>query len=87
MFKTPTLREVERTAPYMHDGSLATLEEVIEYYNRGGNRNPHLDTELRPLKLTAEEKKALVAFLKALSGKISPGWKDAQTEKEKTATE
>ena len=83
VFKTPTLREVERTAPYMHDGSLATLEEVIEYYNRGGNRNPHLDTELRPLKLTAEEKKALVAFLKALSGDIRSGWKGPQIEREK----
>ena len=39
-FKTPTLREVARTAPYMHDGSLATLEDVVEYYDRGGNRNP-----------------------------------------------
>jgi cytochrome c peroxidase len=67
-FKTPTLREVARTAPYVHDGSLATLEDVVEYYSRGGNRNPHLDAELRPLQLTAEEKQALVAFLRALSG-------------------
>ena len=48
-FKTPTLREVARTPPYMHDGSLATLEEVIAYYDRGGNRNPQLDPEMRPL--------------------------------------
>ena len=46
-FKTPTLREIARTAPYMHDGSLATLEDVIEYYDRGGNRNPGLDPEIR----------------------------------------
>ncbi len=44
-FKTPTLREIARTDPYMHDGSLATLEEVIEFYNRGGNPNPYLDPE------------------------------------------
>jgi cytochrome c peroxidase len=69
-FKTPTLREVARTAPYMHDGSSATLEEVIEYYNRGGNPNPHLDPELRPLRLTVEDKQALSAFLRTLSGEV-----------------
>ena len=67
-FKPPTLREVARTAPYMHDGSLATLKDVIEYYDRGGNRNPYLDPELRPLHLTAEEKGAVVMFLRSLSG-------------------
>ena len=72
-FKTPTLREVARTAPYMHDGSLATLEEVVEFYNRGGNTNPHLDPELRPLQLTPEEKQALAAFLRSLSGTIREG--------------
>lgn len=66
-FKTPTLREVVRTAPYMHDGSIATLEEVIDYYDRGGNHNPHLDQELHPLRLAIEEKRALAAFLKALT--------------------
>jgi cytochrome c peroxidase len=72
-FKTPTLREIARTAPYMHDGSLATLEEVIEFYNRGGNANPYLDPELRPLNLSADEKKALLAFLQSLSGQIQEG--------------
>ncbi len=72
-FKTPTLREVTRTAPYMHDGSLATLDDVIEFYNRGGNPNPHLDPELRPLHLKEEEKEALLAFLKRLSGTITEG--------------
>ena len=67
-FKTPTLREISRTAPYMHDGSLETLGEVIEYYNRGGNRNPQLDTDLRPLNLTETEKRNLVLFLRALNG-------------------
>ena len=72
-FKTPTLREVARTAPYMHDGSLATLDDVIEYYDRGGNANAYRDPELRPLALTADEKRALVAFLRSLGGTISEG--------------
>jgi len=72
-FKTPTLREVARTAPYMHDGSLATLADVIEFYDGGGHRNPHLDEEIRPLKLTAEEKTALVALLQTLSGELREG--------------
>ena len=57
----------------MHDGSLATLEDVIEFYNRGGNPNPHLDPELYPLHLTPEEKQALVAFLRALGGIVREG--------------
>lgn len=73
-FKTPTLREVAKTAPYMHDGSVATLEEVVEFYDRGGNPNPQLDAELRPLGLTAADKRALVAFLRALSGTVQEGW-------------
>jgi len=72
-FKTPTLREVERTGPYMHDGSLATLAEVIEFYNRGGNANPRLDHALRPLDLTRDEMAALVAFLRSLSGRVREG--------------
>ncbi len=72
-FKTPTLREVARTAPYMHDGSITPLEEVIEFYDRGGNANPYLDPELRPLNLTAAEKRALRTFLRALSGEIREG--------------
>ena len=72
-FKVPTLREVARTAPYMHDGSLATLKDVVDYYNRGGNQNPWLDSGLRPLHLSSREKRALVAFLKSLSGSIQEG--------------
>jgi cytochrome c peroxidase len=72
-FKVPTLREVARTAPYMHDGSLKTLEDVVDYYDRGGNANPALDEDLRPLHLNAEEKRALVAFLHSLSGSIREG--------------
>jgi cytochrome c peroxidase len=77
-FKTPTLREVARTAPYMHDGSMTTLQEVVEYYNRSGNANPALDPELRPLRLSVPEKQALVSFLLALSGQIQEGWHSAE---------
>jgi cytochrome c peroxidase len=63
-FKTPTLREIGRTAPYMHDGSLATLEDVIEHYRKGGVANPQLDEEIFPLKITDEQKADLVTFLK-----------------------
>ena len=72
-FKTPTLREISRTAPYMHDGGLATIDQVIEHYDRGGIPNPHLDTSLRPLRLAPDEKQALASFLRALSGRISEG--------------
>lgn len=73
-FKTPTLREISRTAPYMHDGSLKTLEDVVEHYNKGGIKNPWLDQRLKPLHLTDVDKKDLVAFLKALNGH---GWEQA----------
>ena len=63
-FKTPTLREIARSAPYMHDGSHATLEDVVAYYNQGGTNNPQLDEEIYALNLTAEEQAALVAFLR-----------------------
>ena len=63
-FKTPTLREIARTAPYMHDGSLATLEDVVEYYNKGGTANPQLDEEIAELKLSADEKADLLTFLR-----------------------
>jgi cytochrome c peroxidase len=63
-FKTPTLREIARTAPYMHDGSLATLEAVVEHYNKGGIANPQLDEEIFPLNLSDQEKADLVTFMK-----------------------
>ncbi len=72
-FKTPTLREVARTAPYAHDGSLATLEDVVEFYSDGGRKNPYLDSALRPLRLTDDEKAALLAFLSSLTGRVSEG--------------
>jgi cytochrome c peroxidase len=67
-FRTPTLREISRTAPYMHNGSLATLEAVVDFYEKGGRANPNLDPDLMPLRLTAADKAALVDFLKALNG-------------------
>ena len=67
-FKTPTLREIFESAPYMQDGSLASLEAVIEFYDQGGNPNPHLDRLIKPLHLTREEKAALLEFLKSLNG-------------------
>lgn len=67
-FKTPTLRQIAETAPYLHDGSAKTLEEVVELYDRGGVANPNLGPEMKPLGLTAEEKQDLVAFLRTLSG-------------------
>jgi len=66
-FKTPMLRNVALTAPYMHDGSFDTLESVIEFYNEGGRRNPRQSRGLRPLFLTAEEEADIVAFLRALN--------------------
>jgi cytochrome c peroxidase len=72
-FKTPTLREVARTAPYMHDGSLATLESVVAFYDSGGVPGVHLDPEIKPLRLTIEERRALVVFLEALNGTLSAG--------------
>jgi cytochrome c peroxidase len=65
-FKTPTLRGVVLTGPYMHDASLASLKEVVEFYNRGGEANPNRDALMAPLQLTPSEVSDLVAFLKAL---------------------
>jgi cytochrome c peroxidase len=72
-FKTPTLREIARTAPYMHDGSVTTLEQVVDFYDAGGRSNPNIDPDIRPLHLSIEEKQALVVFLKSLSGRIREG--------------
>lgn len=70
-FRVPGLRNVAVTAPYMHDGSLATLEQVVDFYDKGGIKNKNLDETMKPLNLSAQEKKDLVEFLKALSGE---GW-------------
>jgi cytochrome c peroxidase len=67
-FKTPTLRDITKTAPYMHDGSVATLEEVIELYVRGGEANEWLDPKMAKLDLSTEDKADLLAFMRALDG-------------------
>jgi cytochrome c peroxidase len=77
-FKTPTLREIARTAPYMHDGRFKTLEEVVEFYNRGGIKNPHQDNTIIPLELTGQEKQDLVALLRSLNGE---GWQQIAAPK------
>jgi cytochrome c peroxidase len=63
-FKTPTLRNIALSAPYMHDGSQETLEEVVEWYNKGGHKNPWLSDKMKPLNLTEQEEADLVAFMK-----------------------
>ena len=68
-FKTPTLRNVALSPPYMHDGSQKTLEEVVEWYNKGGHKNPWLSDKMKPLNLTKQEAADVVAFMKeGLSG-------------------
>ena len=67
-FKTPGLRNVANTYPYMHDGQTPTLEAVVELHNKGGIANPDLDSLIKPLGLTDTEEKDLIAFLKALTG-------------------
>jgi len=72
-FKTPTLRNADRRAPYMHDGSEATLEQVIDFYDEGGKaRRPSLAPEMKPLHLTPQEKKQLVEFMKTLTSVDAP---------------
>lgn len=71
-FKTPGLRNIDQRAPYMHDGSLATLAEVVEHYDDGGMRRPSLSDDMKPLSLTAQEKKDLVAFMESLTSDDDP---------------
>ena len=66
-FRTPTLRNVAKTGPYMHDGSKKTLKEVVDFYAGGGNSNPNLDQEIKELKLSGQDRADLVAFLEALT--------------------
>ena len=72
-FKTPTLRNVAESAPYMHDGSKATLLDVVNFYERGGNANPWHTEAIKALELSDQEKADLVAFLESLSGEIRGG--------------
>jgi cytochrome c peroxidase len=71
-FKTPTLRSITESAPYMHDGAFKTLEEVVDFFDKGGNANPQLSSLMKPLGLDAQEKTDLIAFLKALTGEPIP---------------
>ena len=71
-FKTPGLREIGRRSPYMHDGSLATLEQVVEHYDKGGVERPSRSDLIKPLGLAPQEKSDVVAFLKTLTSELSP---------------
>ena len=82
-FKTPTLREIANTAPYMNDGSLKTLEEVIEFYDKGCRENKWLSAKIKPLGLTTQEKQDLIEFLKALSGEVV--WYGKDEDRKRTA--
>lgn len=78
-FRTPTLREIALTGPYMHDGRFKTLEQVVDFYAKGGFKNKHLDPKVKPRKLSKVEKADLVEFLKALSGE---GWQQVEEPRE-----
>lgn len=85
-FKTPSLRNIALTAPYMHDGSLKTLKDVVDYYVTGGNSNPYLDKEMKPLShLSFQERRDLVAFLESLTGELPAGVGDPARETAKPA--
>jgi cytochrome c peroxidase len=71
-FRTPTLRSIAKTAPYMHDGSQRTLADVVDFYVGGGSSNPYRDKELKELQLTGQERQDLVAFMQALTGEMPP---------------
>ena len=79
-FMTPSLRELAYTAPYMHNGMIATLEEVVEFYNAGGGADSNKDAAMKPLNMNDQEKKDLVAFLNALSGDKLTGPEHVWTE-------
>ena len=78
-FKTPTLRDVAKRPPYMHDGSLTSLAEVVAFYDRGGVANPARSAQVRTLELTATERADLVAFMEALTGEVDPTIKSRPT--------
>ena len=67
-FKTPTLRDIAKTAPYFHDGGVASLSEAIDFMLKGGIKNPNRDEKLKPNRLSAKDRKALQAFLESLTG-------------------
>ena len=71
-FVTPSLRDVARTAPYMHDGSSKTLKDVVDFYAGGGNSNPYLDKQIKKIDLSPQDRQDLVSFLQSLDGQIPP---------------
>ncbi|HEX4129369.1 MAG TPA: cytochrome c peroxidase [Pirellulales bacterium] len=75
-FKTPTIRNVALSAPYMHDGATKTLKEVVAFYAKGGEPNPHLDPKIKKLQLNEEEQAELVAFMEACTGDFPKVEKD-----------
>ena len=80
-FRTPSLRDVAITGPYMHDGSLETLRDVVDFYDGGGIPNPNQSRILRPLGSIEEEKRALVAFLKSMtSQELEPRYRSSAVE-------
>ena len=68
IFMTPTLRELKYTAPYMHNGTIKTLADVVAFYNQGGGEDSNKDSRLKPLKLSKQDQTDLVNFLRGLSG-------------------
>jgi cytochrome c peroxidase len=84
-FKTPFLRDVLLSGPYMHDGSLETLWDVVEFFNQGGERNPFLDAEMKPLGLTATEVEDVVNFLSALTSDRFAELRAAELDRQHTA--
>jgi cytochrome c peroxidase len=86
-FKTPSLRNIGLTAPYMHDGSLKDLKQVLDFYIGGGNSHPNLDKEIHPLDfLTGEERRDLLAFLNSLNGEMPRTDSVASTQPDETRT-
>ena len=71
-YKTPGLRELTKRSPYMHNGSIATLEQVIDHYDGGGIDRPSRSDLMKPLGLTSQEKSDLVAFMKTLTSNLNP---------------
>jgi cytochrome c peroxidase len=84
-FKTPFLRDVLLTGPYMHDGSLETLWDVVEFFNKGGERNSFLDAEMKPLGLTENEVEDLVNFMSALTSDRSADLRAAELDRQRTS--
>ena len=79
-FVTPSLRELTQTAPYMHNGMLASLSDVVEFYNNGGGEDSNKDPAMRPLEMSDQEKTDLVVFLESLSGEALTGPEHVWTE-------